>query len=222
MGTYRRLPLWAGGMLEPMKLKTALIAAVVFALTSAAWVLGQRAAPSRAAPVAADAQPAVPRNDPELAALQASPQAQIFRERQEFEASAKRFLQQASSLGEVERSEQARALTASIDRYERDGGLSAGEALVLRSGLIEATVADPQRQALRLAELTARYRSDADRRTAQHLAQQQRDPQFQEYKARERAIVDEVLALREIPGGLSRDEYLRQRLQQAREAAYVQ
>jgi aspartate carbamoyltransferase catalytic subunit len=207
-------------MLEPMQLKTALIAAIAFALTGAVWVLSQRAAPS--APAVANTRTAAVRNDPERVALQASLQAQTFRERQDFEARAKRFLQQASSLGDVERSEQARALTASIDRYEREGGLSAGEALLLRSGLIKATVADEQEQALQIADVMQRYRSDAERRMAQHLAQQQRDPNFQDYKTRERAIVAEVMALREIPGGLSRDEYLRQRLQQAREAAYGQ
>jgi hypothetical protein len=51
-------------------------------------------------------------------------------------------------------------------------------------------------------------------------AQHASDPRFQDYKARERAIVAEVMGLGEIPGGLTRDEYLRQRLQQARVSAY--
>ena len=36
---------------------------------------------------------------------------------------------------------------------------------------------------------------------------------MQRYKAREKAVVAEVMAMTIIPGGLTRDEYLRQRLQ---------
>ena len=65
-----------------------------------------------------------------------------------------------------------------------------------------------------------RYRAHADQRMDAFAAQQRNDPRFQSYKARERAIVAEVMALPRIPGGLTRDQYLRQRLQQARETAY--
>lgn len=158
--------------------------------------------------------------DPRLAAAQQSPQARIYRERQDFEANSRRFLQEAAKLGPVERSQQARELSASIDKHERGGGLSAGEALLLRSALVKATITDETQQAARIADLMQDYRERADRGTAEYLAQHQRDPRFQDYKARERSIVDEITAMRSIPGGLSRDEYLRQRLQQARELAY--
>jgi hypothetical protein len=49
---------------------------------------------------------------------------------------------------------------------------------------------------------------------------QRRDPNFERYKAEERRIVEDVLALQDIPDGLSRDQYLRQRLQEARERSY--
>lgn len=160
--------------------------------------------------------------DPRVAALQQSPQARLYRERQDFEADSKRFLRDAAQLGPVEREQRTRALSASIDKYEREGGLSAGEALLLRSGLIKATVADETQQAARIAELTQGYRERADRRTAEYLAQHQSDPRFMDYKARERSIVAEIMAMPSIPGGLSRDQYLRQRLQQARELAYAE
>ena len=41
-------------------------------------------------------------------------------------------------------------------------------------------------------------------------------PDFERYKAREKAIVEEVMAMDDIPGGLTRDQYLRDRLQEAR------
>lgn len=167
-------------------------------------------------PVEGNTTAPTPRTD----VLQATPQAQAWEERQAFEARARRFLQQASSLGAVERSEQARALAASIDHYESQGGLSAGESLLLRTGLIKATTTDELLQAEQIAALTDRYRQRADRRMQEYATQHAGDVRFQDYKTRERAIVAEVMALREIPGGLTRDEYLRQRLQQAREAAY--
>lgn len=195
----------------------ALIAIALLAWTTTTRTLGDKPA-STAQTGNTDAEALAA--DPRLAVLQDSPQARIYRERQDFEARSKRFLQDAATLGPVEREKQARALSMSIDKYEREAGLSTGEALLLRSALIKATVADETRQATQIADLMQDYRERADRGTAEYLAQHQRDPRFQDYKARERSIVEEVTAMRSIPGGLSRDEYLRQRLQQARELAY--
>lgn len=205
-----------------MNLRIALVAGLLAVLAGVGWMTNRRvsmqaAIPAGAATTTIDVAAAT---DPRFAALRGSPEARAFRERQDFEAQARRFLQEAPKLGAVQRSEQARALTASIDRYERNGGLSAGEALLLRSGLIKATVEDPSLQAAQLADLMAGYRERADRRTLAYSREHARDPRFQDYKQRERAIVEQVMAMREIPGGLSRDEYLRQLLQQAREAAY--
>ena len=46
-------------------------------------------------------------------------------------------------------------------------------------------------------------------------------PDFLDYKAREKEIVARVMAMPEIPGGIDRDEFLRQELQTAREQAYA-
>jgi hypothetical protein len=191
-------------------------------LAFAAWTATMPARNDRLAPTAQSGETSAGSlaTDPRVTTLQQSPQVRAYRERQDFEADSKRFLRDAARLGPVEREKQARALSASIDKYEREGGLSAGESLLLRSGLIKATVADEAQQAARIAELAQDYRERADRRTAEYLAQHERDSRFQDYKARERSIVAEVMAMSSIPGGLSRDEYLRLRLQQARELAY--
>lgn len=156
-----------------------------------------------------------------LASLQATPQARQHRERQRFEADAKDFFARAASLRAVERSERADALTRQIDRYEAEGGLSAGEAVLLRTALVKATVDDPARQAEEVAAIADRYRAHADQRMAAFAAQQRNDPRFQAYKAREAQVVSEVMAATSIPAGLTRDQYLRQRLQQERERAYA-
>lgn len=201
------------------------IVALVVALVALAVVAWSATTPARGDKPPSVAQPGdagnvAPAADPRLAALQRSPQARVYRDRQAFEAGSKRFLRDAAKLGPVERAQQARELSASIDKYEREGGLSAGEALLLRSALVKATVADETRQGMQIADLMQGYRERADQGMADYLARHQRDPRFQDYKAQERSIVAEVMAMRSIPGGLSRNEYLRQRLQQAREAAY--
>ncbi|MEO6102894.1 MAG: hypothetical protein ABIP44_04550 [Pseudoxanthomonas sp.] len=201
-----------------MKALLSLLALLVL-LSVAGW-MATRASPDASATTRLAMPGVIDASNPRIDALKGSPQAQAWEERQAFEARARRFMRDASRLGAVERSEQARALSASIDRYESQGGLSAGESLLLRTGLIKATMDDETRQAEQIAALMEDYRQHADQRMDAYATQHAGDPRFQDYKARERAIVAEVMALRDIPGGITRNDYLRQRLQQARESAY--
>ncbi|MEO8366115.1 MAG: hypothetical protein ABI538_07900 [Pseudoxanthomonas sp.] len=204
-----------------MNWKITALAAVVVALVLGAWGINAHRSATLTSPMTSDgAELAGSAADPRQAALRESPQVREYRDRQAFEASSKNFLRDAATMGPVERLQKARALSTSIDQYEHNGGLSAGEALLLRSALIKATVADETRQAEQLAELAEHYRSDAEQRMQAYALQHAQDPEFQDYKARERNIVAEVMAMQQIPGGLSRNEYLRQRLEQARESAY--
>ena len=200
------------------KLLTLLVPLLVLAAIVLWW---KRDASDAVPPTAPDS--AVPADAPSsaLASLQATPQAQAHRDRQRFEADAKDFFARAPSLRAVERSERADALTRQIDRYEAEGGLSAGEAVMLRTALIKATVDDPAQQAAEVAVIADRYRARADQRMAAFAAQQANDPRFQSYKAREARVVAEVMASTSIPAGLTRDQYLRQRLQEERERAYA-
>jgi hypothetical protein len=85
----------------------------------------------------------------------------------------------------------------------------------LRSALIRESVADPAEQVVAMAALQDHYRQQGVRKQAEWEARV--DPEFELYKAREREIVAEVMAMTTIPDGLSRAEYLRRRLQSARE-----
>lgn len=199
------------------KLLTLLVPCLVFAAAVFWWKRED-------AGVSADAHPSSAALDvpsPTLASLQATPQARAFRDRQRFEAEARDFFARAASLRAVERSERADALTRQIDVYEAAGGLSAGEAVLLRTALVRATVDDPARQAEEVAAITERYRTHADQRMAAFAAQQANDPRFQAYKTREAQVVAEVMAMTSVPAGLTRDQYLRQRLQEERERAYA-
>ena len=85
----------------------------------------------------------------------------------------------------------------------------------MRSGLVRETVEDPIEQTSRsvVSSSTTSSRANASRRSGRRV----RIRSCELYKAREREIVDEVMAMTTIPDGLTRDEYLRRRLQSARE-----
>ena len=200
------------------KLLTLLVPLLVFVAAVLWWKRDDAGMPVDAMRTPSDT---VDTSPPALASLQTTPQAQAHRERQRFETDAKDFFARAPSLRAVERSERADALTRQIDRYEAAGGLSAGEAVLLRTALIKATVDDPAEQAAAVAEMADRYRAHADQRMAAFAAQQRNDPRFQSYKAREVQVVSEVMAMTSVPAGLTRDQYLRQRLQEERERAYA-
>jgi hypothetical protein len=155
-----------------------------------------------------------------IRALENTPQAREWLGQQRFEREVRAFVHDAAKLPAAERERRAQALEAQIEARERSGELSAGETMLLRAALVEAGSATAAEQAARMAALVERYRADAARREAAFVAQQQADPRMQRYKAREKAVVAEVMAMKDIPGGLTRNEYLRQRLLLERERAF--
>lgn len=106
-----------------------------------------------------------------------------------------------------------------IDEIERDGGMLAYEALALKLAWLERNSADRAAFDQAAAELLDTYRQRAERARAAY--DPYRDvPGFSAYKSMERQIVEEVQGMEQIPNGMRRDEYLRMRLQEARELAY--
>lgn len=136
-------------------------------------------------------------------------------ERARFNERARQFFAQAPALSPEEARRRADGLSQELSRIEQAGGLSAGETFLLRAGLIGYTVSDEQQQVAQIRALKERYEAATRQRNAQAAAQS--DPMFQLYKVRESQIVAETLSLQTIPNGLSRDEYLRRRLQAERE-----
>lgn len=173
-----------------------------------------------AARAATQSGPAATSSRARIAALENTPQAREWLGQQRFEREARAFVHDAAKLPTGERERRAQALETQIGARERSGELSAGETMLLRAAMIEASSGNKAEQAARLAALVERYRADAARREAAFAAQQQADPRLQRYKAREKAVVAEVMAMKDIPGGLTRDEYLRERLQRERELAF--
>ena len=141
-------------------------------------------------------------------------------DRARFEKSIRDFLANASALDAAERARIAAELDAQVEAEELARRMSADEARMLRLALLERSIADETERLRRAEALAAAYRAEAERRQRAFERAQANDPRFVAYKSRESQVVAEVMAMRSIPGGLSRDDYLRQRLQAERERAW--
>ncbi|RNF85001.1 hypothetical protein EER27_04205 [Lysobacter psychrotolerans] len=182
----------------------------------------RQAAPPVAAATDRTDNPGTARGNPGVPeAWRNDPRVRAYRDRLAFQRDARLFARQAAGLDPAERARRAGRLASAIDHYERAGELSAGETLMLRIGLIRADDGDEATQVRRITDLVERYRAHARARNAAFLQAQRNDPAFNDYKHREARIVREVMAMTRIPGGLPRDTYLRQRLQQERQLAYA-
>jgi hypothetical protein len=127
------------------------------------------------------------------------------------------FVSGAAELSPAQRDSQAQALREQIETYEQRNELAMSESLLLQLGLIQLTTGDEQAQKDQAAVLVARYKAISAEREAKAATP---SAEFRRYKTDEKRIVEEVLSMDSFPDGLSRDEYLRQRLQQAREQHY--
>lgn len=89
------------------------------------------------------------------------------------------------------------------------------EELMIRLGLLKYTTDEATFES-ESARLIAEYKSmiEAEKSTASP------DPKHMTYKEREHQIMKEVLSMEEYPDGLSRDDYLKQRLDQVRSEVY--
>lgn len=152
--------------------------------------------------------------------LLASPEVEQQARRLDFHQRYRGFIEHAKTLDSNNRYVQAAELSDGVDALERRGELALSEALLLQIALIKAASVDENEQKRRAEELIKRYQTLSAEREAK-LAQRP-DPNFEHYKVEEKRIVEEVLALQNIPDGLTRDQYLRQRLQEARERSYRQ
>jgi hypothetical protein len=150
----------------------------------------------------------------ELAQL--PPGARRYQELRAFQEEARVFFAEQADLPELERETRAAALRKELAEMKREGLLLPAEALVIELGLLEASASDPA-----VYEHEARLLLEESEREARRRAEASRaDPRFEAYKRREAELVREVMALEEIPGGRSRNDYLRERLQQLRSEIY--
>lgn len=213
--------------------KTLLLSAIALAITTASATLYWRlqadteavapvaAAPTASAPASARAEQ--PGEQPPKAETETKPAVDpalvdAYSKRLAFDSEYRGFFGKAPQLPEAEREAEAERLRKGLEEREARGELAASESLMLQIALIQATESDPEEQKSRADALLRRYQEASEAR--EKVLAQQPSPQFKRYKQDEKRIVEEVMALEAIPDGLSRNEYLRQRLQEAREQAY--
>lgn len=158
-------------------------------------------------------EPQAPLSDAQMRILE-DPGVIEFSRHLEFQQSVREFFDQADALDKNELRDRAQTLQGQLDSYEADGRVSASEALVLRLAMVKTLETDPERQNEASVALIREYQQEANARLEEWKEQPR--PEFESYKQREQAIVNEVMAMESIPGNLSRNEYLRQRLHQAR------
>jgi hypothetical protein len=180
----------------------------VVALTSQADNSDVLSADNPATPMPTEAQ---------LQELLQNPAVQTQEQRLAFHQAYRSFVSKAAELSQAQRESQAQALREQIETYEQRKELAMSESLLLQLGLIQLTTGDEQAQKDQAAALVARYKAlSAERESKAAIP----SAEFRRYKTDEKRIVEEVLSMDSFPDGLSRDEYLRQRLQQAREQHY--
>jgi hypothetical protein len=149
-----------------------------------------------------------------------TPGAATQRSHQAFQEMARRFLRDAPNMSPEIRLERARALAREVEVRERAGELTGEEAVLIRIGLIQAAVVDDTERVRQAQAVVDHYREQSQQRQSAAAARMQQDARQRAYKAREAEIVAEVLAMSSYPGGLSRDDYLRLRLNEAHRAIY--
>ncbi|UDL04205.1 hypothetical protein [Marinobacter sp. CA1] len=184
--------------------------------TSASTPASATTAP--AASTAAGAQPPQLPDQPltpQQQALLNDPRTQALGDRLAFQDRVRSLFDQADTLTDRQRQQQAAAVRQQLADYEQVGEVSAPEALMVKLALLNLTEADPEQRKRQAQTLVNHYRQQGEQQRQAWASQP--TPQFDQYKTQERAIVAEVMAMESFPGNLTRDQYLRQRLQQARE-----
>jgi len=129
-----------------------------------------------------------------------------------------RFIDGAERMPRDDRNREAARLRNLIVSLEESGEVVSVQALYVQAAIINAQYEfnDSAREA-EIALLKDDYRSRTPLPSTAHLG-----PQFQDYKTRERAIVNEVMAMDVYPRGLTRDVYLRERLDELRNEVYTE
>ncbi len=188
-------------------------------LMLAMWIAAQQRQDSVARMIAQPDPVAQAAADPAAAdaTAAATPEARASQGRLAFERQARAFVRDAPGLDDATRMARARALSQDIDRREQNRELSGDEAMMMRVGLIQVAVKDPRERVVQIREVIDRHSQQTAARQRAVLAQQQTAAKLKDYKAQEARIVSEVLAMQSYPNGMSRDDYLRQRLQDARD-----
>lgn len=194
------------------RLTVGVITALAVGIGFALWPAKER--PQSDQPIASAPTTPFTRTEPLPTDLQQHPIAKAYLAYNEFQQHSRGFFDNADKLSEQEKQAQLRQLIDGTNQYEQEGKLVPMEALVLKLAMLRYSSANDDDYKQKAKSLIDQYKAQSDLREQAWLANP--DPRFIDYKRQENDIVKEVTSMTVIPDGLSRDEYLRQRLEQAR------
>ena len=126
------------------------------------------------------------------------------------------FSEKTRVMTREEREARGRELVADVDKAKADGLLVADQPLYMKIAIFRSVYGEDEQA---LGEAVAEARAE---REAEIAARPPIDhgPLHDRYKAEEARILDEVLGMSSYPRGLSREEYLAERLAEARARIY--
>ena len=131
------------------------------------------------------------------------------------------FAQHAKSMDENQRKQTAAQLDDEVKQRAARREISGGESALAQLALLRiAYFDDPAEEARQEQVLKDSLRAQSAQQEQAYQQQLANDPRYQAYKASEAQIAAQVMAMPTIPNGFSRDEFLRQQLQAAREQVY--
>lgn len=131
------------------------------------------------------------------------------------------FAQHARSMDENQRRQTAAQLDDEVKQRAARMEISGGESALAQVALLRiAYFDDPAEEARQEQALKDSLKAQTAQQEQAYQQQLANDPRYQAYKASEAQIAAQVMAMPAIPNGLTRDEFLRQQLQAAREQAY--
>ena len=198
---------------QAKRLTLGVITALVIGVGIALWPAKESPQPDQRTASTPAATPSTS-TEPLPTDLREHPVVQAYQAFSDFQLHSRGFFDNADKLSEQEKQAQLRQLLDGTNKYEQQGKLVPMEALVLKLAMLRYTSSSDDDYKAKAKSLIDQYKAQSDLREQVWLANP--DPNFIDYKRQENDIVKEVMAMTVIPDGLSRDEYLRQRLEQAR------
>ncbi|QFT53448.1 hypothetical protein [Microbulbifer sp. THAF38] len=148
----------------------------------------------------------------EMAELLDHPRVKAYLDREQLKQEIKEYF---ADLGNLSSSEAWDA----IEKVENENRVTGYEALSMKLAWLEKNSLNEADFKQRAEELFNLYREKAQSVISRYDPHTQ-VPGFSTYKDLERSIVEEVQQMTSFPNGMNKHEYLRQRLQEARETVY--
>lgn len=130
----------------------------------------------------------------------------------------RRLVKDAANLNDEDKQIKVDEINKQISELEKAEKISKVEHLMLQLALVKLSAENEEQAKQKSQHLITQFQQLSAERTQAYINNP--SPKFKDYKSREKTIVAEVMAMEVFPDGLTREEYLAQRLAEARQASY--